>query len=438
MSSTTEDWRQYICLACGLIYDEAAGDPDSGLPPGTRFEDIPADWACPLCGVRKTDFQLYVRPDPVAATVPAVRAARDPGVVIVGAGLAGRAVAEAVRALDASVPITMVTACAGDVYNKPDLSTALARGLSPAALCKETGAAMAQRLGVRLLAETFAVGVSVGQHSLRTTRGTVAYRHLVLAQGARPALPAALPASLTWRVNDLPGWSGLHRKLAGGSKHVAIVGGGMVGCELAEDVARAGHAVTLVDRNSAPLARLLPAHAAHRLAARLESAGVRFLGPVDIAGVVARHGGVRLATQCGRTIDADALVAATGLATETRLARSAGLAFDGGIAVDAHTLRTSVPGIHALGDCISIDGAPCRYIEPIARQAGIIAHDLLGLPHDGFDHRPPVIRLKTRAMKLTLHGLPHPDGAWRIVRDDALRLEMEQWRHGHCVSRLAA
>lgn len=49
-------WQSYICNACGYVYHEADGDPDGGLPPGTRLADIPDDWACPLCGVTKADF----------------------------------------------------------------------------------------------------------------------------------------------------------------------------------------------------------------------------------------------------------------------------------------------------------------------------------------------------------------------------------------------
>ncbi len=52
-------YKQYICSLCGHIYDEAAGDPDSGLPSGTRFEDIPDDWMCPDCGVTKDMFEPY-------------------------------------------------------------------------------------------------------------------------------------------------------------------------------------------------------------------------------------------------------------------------------------------------------------------------------------------------------------------------------------------
>ena len=49
---------KWICLVCDYVYDEARGMPDDGIAPGTRFEDIPDDWACPDCGVSKLDFEL--------------------------------------------------------------------------------------------------------------------------------------------------------------------------------------------------------------------------------------------------------------------------------------------------------------------------------------------------------------------------------------------
>ena len=51
--------QKYICIPCGYVYDPAEGDPDSGVPKGTAFEDIAADWVCPLCGVGKEDFEPY-------------------------------------------------------------------------------------------------------------------------------------------------------------------------------------------------------------------------------------------------------------------------------------------------------------------------------------------------------------------------------------------
>mgnify|MGYP000882001798 CR=1 FL=1 len=47
------------CSVCGYVYDEAAGDPDHGVAPGTKFGDLPADWVCPVCGVGKADFVPY-------------------------------------------------------------------------------------------------------------------------------------------------------------------------------------------------------------------------------------------------------------------------------------------------------------------------------------------------------------------------------------------
>ena len=48
---------KYECKICGYVYDPAKGDPDNGIAPGTKFEDLPADWLCPLCGVGKEDFE---------------------------------------------------------------------------------------------------------------------------------------------------------------------------------------------------------------------------------------------------------------------------------------------------------------------------------------------------------------------------------------------
>ena len=48
---------KWICAACGYIYDPERGDPDSGIAPGTAFEDIPGDWVCPVCGVKKEMFK---------------------------------------------------------------------------------------------------------------------------------------------------------------------------------------------------------------------------------------------------------------------------------------------------------------------------------------------------------------------------------------------
>jgi len=56
--------KEYICMLCGYIYDPEIGDPGSGIPPGTAFEDLPADWQCPECAASKNFFEPAKPPKP--------------------------------------------------------------------------------------------------------------------------------------------------------------------------------------------------------------------------------------------------------------------------------------------------------------------------------------------------------------------------------------
>ncbi|MBL8388270.1 MAG: FAD-dependent oxidoreductase [Hydrogenophaga sp.] len=427
---TDAPFRQYICNACGWIYDEAKGDPDSGLAPGTRYEDIPDDWACPLCQVTKADFSPYTppaRPAGGAAARPAAAIARvggkpAPGVVIVGGGRAGWAMAEALRGLDETLPITLVSACAADVYDKPLLSVALARRLAVGSLVRETGAQAAERLGVRLMAQTQATLVNPRALTLGTTRGTLPFSELVLAHGAQVALPPTLPAELCWRINHLDAYLRLRQSLGlpdtgtlpeGVAPHVAIVGAGLIGSELANDLALAGCRITLIDPMPEPLARW-SAQAAGRTALEAwKDLPIRFVGGAGVQAMASNEDGrKRLTLSTGETLLADQVIAATGLATPNRLATSAGLAWANGIAVDGTTLATSHPRIHALGDCITIDGQASRYIEPIGRQAATIAAKIAarrqGAALDAcpvpYEVRPTTVRVKTTSCPMTLAG----------------------------------
>jgi len=48
--------KRYVCDVCGYVYDEATGDPENNIAAGTKFEDLPEDWVCPLCGASKSEF----------------------------------------------------------------------------------------------------------------------------------------------------------------------------------------------------------------------------------------------------------------------------------------------------------------------------------------------------------------------------------------------
>ena len=410
--TATAAWALYICKACGLIYDESKGDEDSGLAAGTRFADIPEDWACPLCGVTKADFEPYIdepveqRQRPVAAT-SAVLMRRGAGTVIVGAGRAGWQMAQALRAQDAAMPITLVTSCNGDVYDKPLLSVAMARGIAADELPREKGAVAALRLDIKLLANTQAIRITPSSRQLRTSRGTLRYQHLVLAHGAKAKELPQFPSALCWRINHLQAYAKLCKALGGSHKSIAIVGAGLVGCELANDMALAGHTVTLLDVAARPLAAALQDNQSAQLLQAWRSLPLVFIGGVQVthvSPVTAQDpsGQKRIAINNGQTLTVDHIIVAAGLQTPNQLAQSAGLAWNNGIDVHAQSLATNVDGIHALGDCIAINGRVSRYIEPIGRQAKTIAANILGrepLPY--VTGRAP-LRIKTPSLPFTV------------------------------------
>jgi rubredoxin---NAD+ reductase len=129
---------------------------------------------------------------------------------------------------------------------------------------------------------------------------------------------------------------------------------------------------------------------------------IRFWGGTQVARVDAGGTVKQVVVTGGESLTVDHVVVAAGLQTPGHLARSAGLAFNNGIAVDAGTLATSVPGIHALGDCISIDGEVSRYIEPIGRQARLLASRITGDPGAPYAASRVPLRIKTTSLPFTL------------------------------------
>ncbi|NMG46028.1 FAD-dependent oxidoreductase [Aromatoleum toluvorans] len=301
-------------------------------------------------------------------------------ILIIGSGLAGITLVRELRKRDKAVEILVVTADDGSFYSKPSLSNAFAAGKAPDALVLATAAKLAQDLDVQIMAGTFVLGIDAARRVVRTSRGELAYGRLVLAVGA-----AQLPVPLAGdgapdilAVNDLADYRVLRQRLAG-TRTVAIIGAGLIGCEFANDLSLGGYAVTVFDTAAQPLARLLPASAAAALRSRLEAIGVVFRLDTRLARAERAAAGCRLVDAQGGATHHDLVVSAIGLRPNLALAQSAGLATNLGIVTDTF-LRTSDPHIHALGDCAEIDGLFLPYVMPIMQGAKRLAATLTGAP----------------------------------------------------------
>ena len=378
------------------------------------------------------------------------------GVVIIGAGLAGWHVIDAIRAKDKDLPITLITTDSGDRYHKPMLTMAISQNKRASDLVRATGVDAAAAAQVTLLAHTHVVDIDpVGQTvQLAATDSvdalaTLGYDKMVLAMGAHPIFPKSLPEDLVWHVNHIERFGQLQEKLAKGSQHIAIVGAGMVGTEIAEDLLKAGHQVTLIDLNDAPLSQMLPPKAAARIAQAVKSQGINFLGGYQVSDVTLISEGSNEGSDEGKlkvsykpiastsdsstaaqseTVIVDHVIASTGLTVDDKLPTAAGVEFDRrtGIVVDAPTLRTHAANVYAIGDCMSINGVACRYVAPLRAQAATIADEILGIEHGGYDHKPPMIRLKNKAISVMATGVPRADGNWQVTSesDDELIMDL--------------
>lgn len=373
------------------------------------------------------------------------------GIVIIGAGLAGWHVIDAIRAKDKNIPITLITADNGDRYHKPMLTMAISQQKNAADLVRATGSDAAKAANINLLANTQVTDIDPASQTVQlisalrsdpvyTNYATISYDKLVLAMGAHPIFPKSLPEDLVWHVNHIERFGQLQEKLAAGSQRVAIVGAGMVGTEIAEDLLKAGHEVTLIDLNDAPLSQMLPPQATARIAKAVQSQGIHFLGSYQVSNVT-RHddGTLQVSYAPVSATDSDAahppeplivdhVIASTGLTVDDKLPTAAGVEFNRrtGIVVDATTLRTHASNVYAIGDCMSINGVACRYVAPLRAQAATIADDILGHEHSGYDHKPPMIRLKNKAISVMVTGVPQAAGNWQVTTetDDELVMDL--------------
>lgn len=186
------------------------------------------------------------------------------------------------------------------------------------------------------------------------------------------------------------------------ASRVLIVGGGLIGCELAMDFCRAGKAVTVVDNAASVLAALMPPEVSSRLQHRLTGMGVHLMLKTQLEGLEHTADGIRVSLDRQRAITVDAVVAAAGLRPETSLARHAGLQINRGVVVNSQ-LQTSDPAIYALGDCAEINGTVLPFLQPILLSAMCLSKNLLAQAGE-LKLPPMLVKVKTPDLPLHLAG----------------------------------
>ncbi|RSS81539.1 NAD(P)/FAD-dependent oxidoreductase [Streptomyces sp. WAC06614] len=273
-----------------------------------------------------------------------------PHVVVVGAGMAGVQTAVALREQGFTGSVTLLGAEPHQPYDRPPLSKAVLLGKAESAAFDVDfeGLGIELRLGVEVTA------LRAADHQVDTEAGPVAYDVLVLATGAEPLnLPGAEGVPGVHLLRTLDDAARLRPVLAA-APDLVVVGAGWIGAEFATAAREAGCAVTVVEAADRVLAGALPAEVAAPMAAWYAEAGVRLETGAKVAAV--EPGRVLLAD--GRTLAAGAVVVGIGARPATGWLAGSGVELgpDGAVVADDR-LRTSLPDVHAVGDCASFPSA---------------------------------------------------------------------------------
>lgn len=313
-------------------------------------------------------------------------------VLIIGGGIAGFSLAREIRKLNPNQQITLLSRDT-QLFDRDEFPRLLADPTAKATVTDYETLAQDLRL---TLANCTVQSLDPIHHSVTTDQGEFEADRIILATGSSPMLPSFsrdLPGLMTavTHVNILE----KVRARLGAIRDVAIVGGGVAGCEFANALATLGKHVTVIEQHGGPLFELMPIDARRHLIAELEAIGVKFHFNARCASACREGLRAQLSLTDGKRVEADLVIAAIGTVPNTKLAQAAGLNVGKGIIVDKR-METSHTHIYALGDCAEVAGMVLPYRAPIAYQAKALAKTMNGVA-TAVDYPPLPISLNTPA-----------------------------------------
>jgi 3-phenylpropionate/trans-cinnamate dioxygenase ferredoxin reductase subunit len=288
-------------------------------------------------------------------------------VVIVGGGVASAAAVAALRADGFDGAVTLVSAEETAPYERPPLSKEYLVGDAADVTVVQDEAWYASH-DTDLLLGTRATGLDLAARRVFLDDGGAAplgFDALLLATGVRPRRIPAFECDGVCYLRTAADAADLRDRIRA-AEHVAVLGGGFIGCEVAASAIRLGKRVTLLEALPELLHRALGARIGDVMAGIHRDAGVDVRTGQTVTGVARRPGGVLVRTADG-SFSCDVLVIGVGTVPNAELAAAAGLPADGGIAVDEYF--AAAPGVYAAGDVAA------QYLPRYGRRVRVEHHD---------------------------------------------------------------
>ncbi|WP_428241500.1 FAD-dependent oxidoreductase [Gynuella sp.] len=340
-------------------------------------------------------------------------------IIIIGSGLAGYSLAREFRKLNKQQELIIISSDDGRNYSKPMLSNAISQEKTANTLTMADPGKMSEILDATIRINTEVTDIDPHNRLIFIGSETIAFDRLVLATGATPN-NQEIPGDAgdhVFTVNSLQQFAHFQEHLSG-KKRVLVLGGGLIGCEFANDLAAAGFQVQLVSPGNQLMERLLPTPVSQQLQQSLEELGVQFyLGPL-VNRMMKTETGIRTWLTNGQELESDIVLSAIGLRPNITLAQEAGLVTGHGIKVNRY-LETNFSHIFALGDCAEVEGHVLLYVLPLMSAARALAATLNGTPMEVHYPAMPVV-VKTPACPIVIQApIPGQQGQWSVEENES-------------------
>lgn len=309
-------------------------------------------------------------------------------IVVIGSGIGGVTFSEEMLKRGDGTQITLLTRETHGYYSRPLLSHGFTRADIEDKIILKPFAAL-EASGITVKAGIDVIGLDRALKTLvigdRTAESSLSYDKLVLATGSAALIPPPFRSTgaryhVLNSLDDLKALRALRNGWLARKKtpRWAVIGGGLIGCEVASDLATAGDRVHLFHAMPRLMERQIVEEDSGNLLAVLERSEIAVRLDCAVKGFEAREHSIAVIFEGGEEAGFDAVIVACGFSPRVDLARDAGLAVNRGIRVDPE-LMTSDPDIFAVGDVAECaDGKIYAYVTPIRNQAIWLAGHLSG------------------------------------------------------------
>lgn len=332
-------------------------------------------------------------------------------VVIIGTGLAGQLVLRGLRQGGLKDKVILLSKHSGDFYSKPSLSNVVDQDKTPDDLIAMPVSEVEKMYNCEIL-EKEVVRIDRENKKVVTKDEEIPYDVLVLGVGAKwVALPMLPNDPKIFRVNHIDDYRKFYKALKPNS-NVVVIGGGFIGVEFAYDIANSCQNVTLIERNTHLLSRMVPKEVGQYVENGLRKRGVDVRLGSDINSIEI---GDKVSIDIGDRIEADMVLAAVGLQSEVELAKDAGLEVSEGITVNQFG-QSSDSSIYALGDCAEVCGLIRRFVAPLKICAKTVSDHIMGKDNPVV-YPPLLVNLKTPDIPVSICILSLPK-SWEISEDE--------------------